>query len=65
MVPNPRRLENVWNNIYMGKNDMVLGEHLVMSKCNRWPQFEEKKKALNFTTWRVNKYFYEKKLFLC
>ena len=49
----------------MGKNDMVLGEHLVMSKCNRWPEFEEKKKALNFTTWRVNKYFYEKKLFLC
>jgi hypothetical protein len=46
----------------MGKNDIVLGETLVMSKCNRWPQLE-KKKFLNSTTWYVNKHFDDNKLF--
>jgi hypothetical protein len=62
-MQHPRRLENVWNNIYVGKNDMMLGEPLVMSKCNRWPQLK-KKKFLHSTTSFVSENFYENKLFL-
>jgi hypothetical protein len=48
----------------MGENDMVLGERLLMSKCNSRPQFERKNKFLNPTTWCVNEHFRENKLFL-